>query len=243
MKNALLLLILPFAGFSQSGSLMSSSMQKSGFNYPFFMNETKEITYVNEGSPYESEEFNNGNLNFNGKEILVAPMRFNSIKQVIEFKDENSTVREVLRRPEFSATFNGKTYKIFEFELPNNQTQLGYFNPLFIGNHISFLLKPGKYQTISAPSSHTAYGSSTKVAIANYIENSSYYIKHDKALAQLIELNKSNILRALSDKFIEVSNFMNTNNLNLKKEADVIRLLSYYDSLKSIKPVAKQGKG
>lgn len=243
MKSALLFLILPFVGFSQSGSLMSSSMQKSGFNFPSFMNETKEIAYVNEGSPYESEEFNNGYLNFNSKEILVAPMRYNSTKQVIEFKDEQGIIREVLRRPEFSATFNNKTYKILEFELPNNQTKLGYFNPLFIGNHISLLLKPLKHQTVSAPSGHTSYGSSTKVSIVNYTENSSYYIKHDQALAQPIQLNKSNILRALSDKFIEVSNFMNTNNLNLKKEADVIRLLRYYDSLKSIKPVAKQGKG
>lgn len=64
-----------------------------------------------------------------------------------------------------------------------------------------------------------------------YTRLSTYYFLKNNSDLKEIRLKKKDILNELSDKKDEVSDFAKENNLNYSLEEDLIKILTYYDSL------------
>ena len=59
-------------------------------------------------SPFLEDEYFDGKTTIHGKLGFAAKMRYNAAEHVIEFKNEEGVVEELLRRPYITAEFNGK---------------------------------------------------------------------------------------------------------------------------------------
>lgn len=59
-----------------------------------------------------------------------------------------------------------------------------------------------------------------------------YYIKNNSGLYIKTKLNKKAVLKVLNDKSKEVKSYVSSNKISFKKEHDVVKVLTYYHSLK-----------
>ncbi|MFK7811505.1 MAG: hypothetical protein AB8B59_03370 [Maribacter sp.] len=191
------------------------------------------IGYVIKGNPYQANEYAEGSTTILNKKGFNAPMRYNAAKDVIEFLDDDQKVKEVLRRPYIKAKFNGKTYEVIAY-LDNGKERLAYFNKLNSGE-TQLLFQPKKQINIS---SQTFQGKKE----ARYQDASMYFIQKKGKPAEMIRLNQTDLLLTLSDKKAVLTKFIADYHLNLKKEADAVRLVEYYNSLISPQPMQEKGQ-
>jgi hypothetical protein len=68
-------------------------------------------------------------------------------------------------------------------------------------------------------------------AYDEFVNESIYYLRKPDNSLEKIKLNKSSVLSALKDKQSQVKSFVSKEKLALKEEADVVKVLEYYDSL------------
>jgi len=116
----------------------------------------------------------------------------------------------------------------YVFLAPNeNNNNQGYFIVVFNSTTTS-LFKKIKKEYIPEQKAYTSLASNIA---ANYKEKQSLYLYTSDGL--LIELpgSKSKRLKAFGDKSKEVKVFVKKNKINLNKEAGLIEVIKYYDTL------------
>lgn len=178
------------------------------------------------GSPYINETYKEGETLISGKTKTAALMRYNALNESVELLNRNSQKpRKLLRRKNISATFDGKTYFVMEY-LEGNKKKLGYFNQLNDGK-VSLLYRPMK-KFVQAETPENGYD---QYDPPTFKDVSQYYIKIGDQSATLTKLRKRTLLKAIGDKEAILKPFIKKHKLNLSKEADVILLLKYYNSL------------
>ena len=64
-----------------------------------------------------------------------------------------------------------------------------------------------------------------------YTRSDAYFYTKSKSSLNEIKLKKKSILRAFSNKEKEISSFVKENKLGYTTEEDLIKILTYYDSL------------
>jgi len=205
----------------------------NGLTYinPGFTERSVEIEILN--SPFVSRFYEEGKINIHGKPGLVAKMRYNAAKDVIEFKDENETVKELLRRPYISAEFDGKEYIVLNYVVEyTNINKLGYFNPLNEGK-IQLLYMPKKSLEVSGYSIQERRS-------GKYSDVSSYYIKIGDGPAREVKLNKRSILKIIGERNLNLEQVIKNQNLNLKKVEDIIHLIDYYNTVDKKARISQQ---
>ena len=102
----------------------------------------------------------------------------------------------------------------------------GYFKALNEGNAV--LLRKREMNLREGQAATSSY-SKDKPPRFELVE--SYYISMNKETAQPVKLNKKVVLGAFSDKSSELTSFVKKNKLKLKSEAEVLKLLGYYNGL------------
>lgn len=177
-----------------------------------------------EGTPYINEIYKQGETVINGKSRTVALMRYNAFNDAVELLDENQKPRKLLRRKNIAANFDGKTYMVMEY-IKGGTTRLGYFNPLNQGE-AKLLYKPKK-EFIQARNPENGYDTYHP---PTYKDASTYYLKVGDNAAKQIRLGRRILLKELKDQRGALKKYILEHDLNLKKEADVIRLLKFYNS-------------
>lgn len=178
-----------------------------------------------EGTPFMNPTYKLGETIVNGKSKTKALMRYNAYYDSIELLDENNTPRKLLRRKSIQAFFDGKTYKIFDYA-EAGKIREAYFNP-FNKGEIKLLFRPKKI-FIQAEKPDSGYDTYDPPI---YKDISSYYILIGEAPATKTRLGKKQLLKHLTKNTAQVKKFISNEKLNLKKEADVIELIDYYNSL------------
>jgi hypothetical protein len=66
---------------------------------------------------------------------------------------------------------------------------------------------------------------------SRYKKYTRHYILNSNNKFVQVKLKEKDILKTLSDKKKELKKYIKTNNLNLKKEKDVVKLMTYYHTL------------
>lgn len=185
------------------------------------------------GTPYVADDYTEGSTTIFNKKGFTAPMRYNAAKDVIEFLDDDKKTKELLRRPYITATFGEKTYEVISY-MNDSKERLAYFNVLNKGK-TQLMFKPKKNIKVSTQRFQG------KIQ-ARYKDASMYYIKKGAQPAEMVPLENKELLLQLSDQKVALSKFITAYKLNLKNEADAIRLIEYYNSLLSPQPFGKKAQ-
>lgn len=172
-----------------------------------------------QGSPYFTEGFVSGKVYTEKGEPYSAMLRYNGYNDQIEMKDMDKTIA-LLKRDYITASFGGKNYAIKKYKAKSSEKQ-GYFVVLNDGA-IQLLLKQEK-EFIDGKEANTSYGNKIPPKFA---ERTTYYLKNGDLAAVPTKLKKKDILGLLENKK-ELADFVSSNGLKLKSEAEVIKLLNF----------------
>ncbi|MBT8183394.1 MAG: hypothetical protein KJN76_01030 [Eudoraea sp.] len=172
-----------------------------------------------QGSPYFPEGFVSGMVHTEKGDPYAAMLRYNGYNDQIEMKDMDKTI-SLLKRDYISATIGGKKYAIKKYKDKSSEKQ-GYFVVLNEGN-LQLLIKQEK-EFVEGKEANTSYGNKIP---PKFVERTTYYLKNGEMAAVPTKLKKKDILKLLDNKK-ELVDFVNSNGLKLKSEAEVIELLNF----------------
>lgn len=181
-----------------------------------------------DGTPFFMESWMKGDVKLaNGSSFNNLLLKYNQEEDQIYYqnKDNDEMFAFVDSIIEFSITYpqNNLSYTA--------HYRKGYKNVSNI-NADSFyeVLADGKTQllkkTSKAIEEHKEYGSST--VIKKFVVNTKYYLYTGDNAVQ-IKLGNKPVLSLLNKS--EAEAYANKNNLNLKNESDVVKLLTYYNTI------------
>ena len=171
------------------------------------------------GTPYFSEGFIKGMVHTKEGNPYSAMLRYNGYSDQIELKDMDKTI-SLLKRDYISATIGSKKYAIKKYD-ENGTVKQGYFVVLNEGG-LELLLKEDK-EFVEGKEASTSYGNKIP---PKFVERTTYYLKNGDMTAVPTKLKKKDILKLLGNKKALVD-YVNSNGLKLKSEAEVIELLNF----------------
>lgn len=182
------------------------------------------------GTPYKDKMFKNGIILKNGVPLAKnIGLRYNASKDLFEVK-KSSVLKDdqakVLKSSSDLFIKIGNENYVFLAPNENNSTQ-GYFLIDYKSDKTS-LFKKIKKEYIPEQKAYTSLASNIA---ANYKEKLSLYLYTRDGL--LIELpgSKNKRLKAFGDKSKDIKLFVKENKINLNKEAGLIEVIKYYDTL------------
>lgn len=171
-------------------------------------------------------------VNTNSKEIYIPKLKYDIAEDRLLFQNQQG-IFEFPRGSVLKFTLNVLNEKTNRFQKHTfiaglegfeKYTPANFFEIIYDGNKIKFLRKTYAELRKSVTSS---YGSHTEEYV--YVRLEDFYVyKGNKAF--LIKKNKKSILEVLGGEIKLWEDFIRTNNLNLKKDDDIIALLKYYET-------------
>ena len=182
------------------------------------------------GTPYKDKMFKNGTILKNGVPLAKnIGLRYNASKDLFEVKKssvlKDNQAKVLKSSSDLFIIIDNENY-VFLAPNENNSTQ-GYFLIDYKSDKTS-LFKKIKKEYIPEQKAYTSLASNIA---ANYKEKLSLYLYTNDGL--LIELpgSKSKRLKAFGDKSKDIKLFVKENKINLNKEAGLIEVIKYYDTL------------
>ena len=156
----------------------------------------------------------------------AVPMRYNAFADEIEIKKNSyeDNYSALLKDPNIFVKILEDIYVFVPFEGSNEKG--GYFNVLNDGNTYDLYKKT------------TAIFREPQIARTNYERDSppsfvktvKYYLVQDGTFMEMPS-SKSKVIKMMDSKKNEIKIFIKENNIDLDKEADKIKLVTYFDSL------------
>ena len=182
------------------------------------------------GTPYKDKMFKNGTILKNGVPLAKnIGLRYNASKDLFEVKKssvlKDDQAKVLKSSSDLFIIIDNENY-VFLAPNENNSTQ-GYFLIDYKSDKTS-LFKKIKKEYIPEQKAYTSLASNIA---ANYKEKLSLYLYTSDGL--LIELpgSKSKRLKAFGDKSKDIKLFVKEKKINLNKEAGLIEVIKYYDTL------------
>lgn len=178
-----------------------------------------------QGTPYLNPDFVNGKVTTtDGSTFNDIPLRYNCYSDVIEFKKEDVGYDIDPKNIVDKVEFGGRVFGYLQFE-PGFGHNMGYFQILAEGKAKLCV----KYQ-IGFLEREELRGYATPKPDRFDNLKVTYWISMDNAPAKQI-LNKGKFLELFSEKKNEVEGFMASKKLTIKKEDDLKKIVSYYNTL------------
>lgn len=197
---------------TSNGLMTTAQMGRSYYEVPI------------EGSPYVDELFKKGTTIINGTHKNDGLMRYDAYHDVIEIKNENGSVRALLRRENIIADIDGTLYMVRNYK-SMGQVKAGYFNPLNEG-YTRLLIRPKKI-FVQAENPENGYD---VYKPAKYLDVTEYYLQQGDQPATAIKLNKKSVLKFLNDDTNDIKKYIKDKDLNMRSKEDIIKLLNYYNN-------------
>lgn len=175
---------------------------------------------------YANANFIEGNVYTDEEPMLKAiPMRYNAAADEIEIKNSSSSDYGALSKdPSIYAKISKDIYVFIPYNGSNEKG--GYFNILTEGKHYN-LYKKTKATFHEGREAKTSYDSKKP---SYFSKDVTYYLVKDGKFYELPS-RKSRILKVMDKKKKEVRSYIKDNRLDLNEEADLTKLVTYYDSL------------
>jgi len=181
-----------------------------------------------QGSPYLSDQWAMGVVKMtDGRTYKDVPLKYDEVQDELYFQDKKAqTLAFVDHVNEFKINYvaNNKPYeKVFRNGFKNipGSSEASFFEVLSDGT--AQLLK----KTTKVQAETREYNAPV---VKNFEENAKYYlIVSGKVIP--FKKDKKFILENLPNKRTELEAYIKTNNINLKDDADLAKLISYYNSM------------
>lgn len=203
--------------FSVNGQFM-----KDGLGRPI-----KENKFIQtDGSPYLYDNWLKGEVKSNNGVVDAGnELRYDIAEDRILFKgrkgEEMDFVDLIVSFTLYSDT-GKRNFRRFG-DIPEYKG-LPFFEVLNEGEKLLLLKK-----TIREAMYNKAYGSATTTK--SFSESTRYYLMKSDGSYKKIKKDRKVIIEALADKATEIEAYLQTNKTDFKKDADLSRLLTYYNSL------------
>ena len=179
------------------------------------------------GEAYANVNFMPGKI-FQGDQLIKdnVPMRYNAFADEVEIKKNNfeENYSALIKNPNIFVKLLNDIYVFVPFEGSNEKG--GYFNVLSDGKNYDLYKKT----TAIFREPKKAETNYERDAPPSFVKTIKYYLVENGTFLE-IPSNKSKVLKMMDSKKDEIKRFIKANNINLDKEADMIKLVSYFDSL------------
>lgn len=184
--------------------------------------------YVNlEGSPFFVNDWVNGSVTLaNGSSFKNVQLKYNELEDVLYFKNG--------KNEEFMFA---QPVQEFTLQIPKTDglQQHHFRNGYLAGSNAKAyyeILSDGKAQLLKRSSKviqeDKEYNSAT--VTQKIIESIKYYLFIDGKMNP-VKKDKKSLFSILGNKTAELDNYIKANNLNIKDDDDLIKLINYYNSL------------
>ncbi|RYU95957.1 hypothetical protein [Emticicia agri] len=178
------------------------------------------------GTPYLFEDWTKGEVTLeNGKNHKDLDLKYDQIEGIVFFKGKNgadmgftSMVKSFILYPNNVAMSFVQIPEIKETERDP------YFEVLSDGKKVKLLKKTKKVIREGK-----AYGSAS--GTRTFSENTIYYLLKADGTYTKVKKDKKAIINALSDKSVEVEQYIKDNKTNFKEDASVAAVVNYYNTL------------
>ena len=199
-----------------------------------FINEYNRITHIDfgsnsiniVGSRYINEGFLPGIFAKNNKVYLF---RYNAYLDEMEFQIDNKKYALIRKfNSPIVFTISNKKYQVYEYPT-DEKVKEGYFVVLFVGDKLSLLLREKIiFQSeVKAKSSYHEYKPASLVRSKDKL-----FIGYKNNKAAELPKKKKDFFALFSSKSKEVEKHAKSNGLSIKKTDDLVKIFTYYDSLK-----------
>ncbi len=176
---------------------------------------------------YANPNFLQGKI-FQGDQLIKddVPMRYNAYADEIEIKKSPSDVSygALTKSPDIFVKMFKDIYVFVPYEGSNEKG--GYFNVLSDGKTYD-LYKKTKAVYRAPQKAKTSY---QKDMPPSFPKTVTYYLVQNGTFLEMPS-GKSKILKMMDRKKNEMKKYIKENNIDLDKEADLIKTISYFDSL------------
>jgi len=216
----LIMFLTGISGYSQitsSQELINDKQSISSFDY-----RNKDLV----GSNYIDQNFLSAKLNID--EIIYA-MRYDAYQDEMEIEKDGNTF--YLRKDfNYQITFldKNKIYQVYNYE-EKEKINKGFFVVLYNGDKISLLLQE-KIKFYEEEEAKTGYDKYEPPKLKR--EKDKIFLGYKNNVTKELPKKKKDILKLFSSKSKVVELFIKENKLGFKKSEDLIKIFSYYNSLK-----------
>lgn len=180
-----------------------------------------------QGSPYLNDSFQSGIVYIpTTEERFGYQMRYNIYNDVIEIQNsEDKSIYSVRRNSSYICAIQDKMFKYLEYTNKNNESKSGYFHEIVSGKNSLLIKYYCDYEAVKAGKPPVFHETPAK-----FVRQKSYFL-YDEDSLMLIPTNKKKLLVIFGKNSSKVKNYIKTNKLNLKKERDLMRIISFYNSI------------
>lgn len=218
-----------FAGFSQSDQAMfelhTANIDLEQKWESFGMGEAEFNAIKDEA--YANPNFLEGSI-FQGEKLARSsvPMRYNAFADEIEIKKNptDKTYGALIKDPDVFVKLGQDLYVFIPFQGSNEKG--GYFNVLSDGKTYDLYKKTTSIFQ-EPKKAETSYRKDTP---PSFIKSVKYYLVENGTFLEMPS-SKSKVLKMMDSKKSEIKSYIKTNRLDLDKEEDLIKIVSYFDSL------------
>lgn len=183
-----------------------------------------------EGYPFLVNDWNSGTVLLENNKVIPAALKFNVYTNQVLFKDKTGQELELKNK------FNG-------FTLNNTNPQVSNINPIVFVNgfpatgnqteaSLYQLIADGKVKLLKSYqkkiNEDRDYDSS--VVTSTYKSYKAYYVYKNGRLTE-IRLSKKALLKLFDDHSTQVASYLESNNIDLRSDADLQKLFTWYNSL------------
>ncbi|GGG94492.1 hypothetical protein GCM10011416_09790 [Polaribacter pacificus] len=214
----------------QVGLLMGQDIDN--FNHLTNTNSIK--TFANydttiKGSPYIQDDYERGSIS-NFKDVILS-IKYNGYGDYMEVL-RNGKVQYFLPSKEYPYEVqllgSSKLYKAFQFR-KKKEVVYGFFRLLTINQKSNLLIREEVSKT-EAVKPKTGYSTYTPAKFKR--ESDAFFINFDGSdLAQEVPRRKKDFIKLFGDAAKDVDSYIKKEKLNIKKERDLLRILSFYNQL------------
>ncbi|WP_219223729.1 hypothetical protein [Pedobacter antarcticus] len=177
------------------------------------------------GSPYLYDTWDPGIVKLvNGSVLKDVDLKFDMVNDILLFKGKKGETLQFVE-PVKEFTFSGpEKHKIFRagFESTKNTAGNAFYEVLFDGN--VKLLKRAKKVIIESK----GYNSATVTKNVDLVEKY-YYVDANGKISEF-KSGKKQILGLFNNKAKEVEKLISDEHLDLKNDADLVKIFQYYNS-------------
>lgn len=180
------------------------------------------------GSPYKDENFIDGFVYIKDSDSrITAGFRYNIYNDAIEFIDtKDQSIKALHKKEGMDFTFGDESY-IYKNKDTSKNIKSGYYKVLLMNEDATSLFVKYSCDFIQEIPAPTPLQQAT---LAEFKTKTSYYILIEGIMKDLPK-SKKKIIEVFSSHRSEMKTYISKNKLNVKNEKDLIRIVSYYNSL------------